>query len=174
MSLIKVTQRLDQPLPAQATLSLPFELRQKSRLRAALDNGEEVGLMLPRGLVLRGGDCLQAENGLVIKLIAAPEPVSTVSAPDIQTLLTACYHLGNRHIPLQITSKWLRYLQDHVLDEMVLTLGLTVIHEMAPFEPVAGAYHHSHQQDSHEHGHSHSHSNVLLTPSSIHGRANKT
>jgi len=151
MTFIKVTQRLDHPAPAQAYLSLPFELRQKSRLRTVLDSGEEVGLMLPRGLILRGGDCLKADNGLIIELIAAQEHVSTVSAPDALTLQLACYHLGNRHVPLQISRHWLRYLQDHVLDEMVIAMGLTVIHEQAPFEPVTGAYHHAHHQDPHSH-----------------------
>ncbi|MGD8566603.1 MAG: urease accessory protein UreE [Gammaproteobacteria bacterium] len=144
MTLIKVTERLDQPATAQATLSLPFELRQKSRFKANLDSGEEVGLMLPRGHALRGGDCLRAENGMVIALVAAQEPVTTATAPNPLTLQRACYHLGNRHVPLQITEQWIRYLQDHVLDDMVASLGLTVTHEQAPFEPETGAYHHHH------------------------------
>lgn len=156
MSLLKVTERLDQPAKAQATLSLPFELRQKSRLRANLDSGEEVGLILPRGHILRGGDCLKAENGLIIQLKAAPEAVSTAMAPDQLTLQRACYHLGNRHVPLQITKRWIRYLQDHVLDEMVISLGLTIIHEQAPFEPEVGAYHGHHSHDDHDH-HDHHH-----------------
>lgn len=142
--MIKVTELLDHPTTSQAILSLPFELRQKSRLKANLDSGEEVGLMLPRGRVLRGGDCLRAENGLVILLQAANEPVTTATAPSKLTLQRACYHLGNRHVPLQITERWIRYLQDHVLDDMVASLGLTVTHENAPFEPETGAYHHHH------------------------------
>jgi urease accessory protein len=144
MALIKVTERLDHPATAQATLSLPFELRQKSRFKANLDSGEQVGLMLPRGHPLRGGDCLRAENGMVIALVAAQEPVTTATAPDPLTLQRACYHLGNRHVPLQITEYWIRYLQDHVLDDMVESLGLTITHEQAPFEPETGAYHHHH------------------------------
>ena len=144
MSLIKVSELLAQPAPAQATLSLPFELRQKSRLKANLDSGEEVGLMLPRGRVLRGGDCLKAENGLIIELKAAAESVSTATAPDKLTLQRACYHLGNRHVPLQITESWIRYLEDHVLDDMITSLGLKITHEQAPFEPEVGAYHHHH------------------------------
>ena len=150
---LKVSKKLPHPTEAQTTLTLPFELRQKSRLRAVLDDGTEVGLMLPRGEVMRGGDCLRAENGLVIELIAANESVSTVSSSDVLLLQKACYHLGNRHVPLQITENGLRYLQDHVLDQMVESLGLTVLHEMAPFEPESGAYH----QHSHAHTHSHSH-----------------
>ena len=147
MALIKVTELLDQPATAQASLSLPFELRQKSRLKAKLDSGEEIGLMLPRGSVLRGGDCLKAENGLIIELKAAQESVSTVTAPNKLTLQKACYHLGNRHVPLQITENWIRYLKDHVLDDMVASLGLTIVHEEAPFEPEVGAYHHHHNHD---------------------------
>ena len=150
---IKVTEKLSVPTTAQASLTLPFELRQKSRLRAQLDNGEEVGLMLPRGEVLRGGDCLRAENGLLIELKAADEAVSTVTCPDTLLMQKACYHLGNRHVPLEITPHGLRYLQDHVLDDMVQSLGLNVIHETAPFEPESGAY----QQHTHSHSHSHNH-----------------
>ena len=159
MALIKVTELLDHPATAQATLSLPFELRQKSRLKANLDSGEEVGLMLPRGRVLRGGDCLKAENGMIIQLNAAEESVSTVTAPDTLTLQRACYHLGNRHVPLQISDNWIRYLKDHVLDDMVFSLGLSVMHEQAPFEPEVGAYHnkgHGHDHD-HKHDHEHTH-----------------
>jgi len=172
MSLIKVTELLDKPVAAQATLSLPFELRQKSRLKASLDSGEEVGLILPRGHVLRGGDCLKAENGMIIQLAAAEESVSTVTAPDPLSLQRACYHLGNRHVPLQITEQWIRYLADHVLDDMVISLGLSVTHEQAPFEPEVGAYHkhesehhtdhplqhqsqHHNQHHPHKHNHSH-------------------
>jgi urease accessory protein len=147
MSVIKVTEKLAEPAPAQATLSLPFEQRQKSRLRATLDSGEEVGLILERGQVLRDGDLLRAETGLIIQLRAAPEPVSTVACTDALLMQKACYHLGNRHVPLQISQTRLRYLQDHVLDEMIRSLGLTVKHETAPFEPEAGAYH--------THGHHH-------------------
>ena len=151
MALIKVTELLDQPATAQATLSLPFELRQKSRLKATLDSGEEVGLMLPRGHVLRGGDCLKAENGMIIQLKAAQESVTTATAPDSLTMQRACYHLGNRHVPLQVSEGWIRYLKDHVLDDMVVSLGLSITHEYAPFEPEVGAYHHSHQHSGHHH-----------------------
>ena len=116
-----------------------------------IEKYEEVGLMLPRGHILRGGDCLKAENGLIIQLKAAPEAVSTATAADPVTLQRACYHLGNRHVPLQIAGNWLRYLQDHVLDDMVVSLGLRVTHEQAPFEPEVGAYHHGHQHAGHSH-----------------------
>ncbi len=147
---LQIIERLHEALPAETTLTLPFELRQKSRLRTWLDNGVDVGLFLPRGTVLRGGDRLRTTTGLVIEVHAAPERVSTVRTEDSRLLARAAYHLGNRHVPLQIDASWLRYLHDHVLDRMVRELGLDVICEQAPFEPEAGAhgevngYHHHH------------------------------
>jgi urease accessory protein len=135
------------------TLTLPYELRQKSRLRARLDNGTEIGLLLPRGTVLRGGDCLKSETGEVILVKAADEVVSTVSEKDPALFARACYHLGNRHVPLQIGDGWLRYLHDHVLDDMLRGLGLQVGCEHAPFEPEAGAYGGGHHHHHHDHEH---------------------
>jgi urease accessory protein len=88
---------------------------------------------------------------MIIQIRAAEESVSTATAPDQLTLQRACYHLGNRHVPLQISDSWIRYLKDHVLDDMVVLLGLTITHEQAPFEPEVGAYHHSHQHSDHHH-----------------------
>lgn len=121
-------------------LSLPYELRQKSRLRTQLQSGDEVGLKLPRGTVLRGGDHLLSREGDVIRVQAAPEQTSKVVGEDKLLLTKAAYHLGNRHVPLEINDEGLRYLKDHVLDEMLLKLGLNVIHEVSPFEPENGAY----------------------------------
>ena len=87
---------------ATERLVLPFELRQKSRLRARLESGAEVGLFLERGIVLRGGDLLLAEDGTVIEVVAALETVSTVREADGTRLARAGYHLGNRHVPVQI------------------------------------------------------------------------
>ncbi|MCB1921096.1 MAG: urease accessory protein UreE [Candidatus Competibacteraceae bacterium] len=150
---LQIVERLHEALPAETTLTLPFELRQKSRLRTWLDNGADVGLFLPRGTVLRHGDLLRATTGLVVEVRAAAESVSTAYTGDGLSLARAAYHLGNRHIPLQIRSGWVRYLHDHVLDKMMDELGLTVIHEQAPFEPEAGAHsgasahHHHHHHD---------------------------
>ena len=146
--MLKVMEVIQANTAHDATLTLPFELRQKSRLRANLDSGGEVGLMLPRGTVLRGGDCLRAEDGTVIQVLAANETVSTAHLRDKRLFARACYHLGNRHVPLQIGEDWLRYQHDHVLDDMLKGLGLSVTCEQAPFEPEAGAYgggqHHHH------------------------------
>ncbi len=144
---LQITERLREPADAQATLTLPFEQRQKSRLRIRLDNGQDAGLFLPRGTVLRHGDRLRATSGLVVEVRAAPEAVSTARADDALLLARAAYHLGNRHVALQLGPGWLRYPHDHVLDNMTRELGLTVNREQAPFEPEAGAYgggHHRH------------------------------
>lgn len=124
----------------QAVLTLPFELRQKSRLHARLDDNSEVAILLPRGTILRHGDTLRADSGLLIVVHAAAEDVATATACTDRAFARACYHLGNRHVPLQIGDTWLRYLRDHVLDDMVRGLGLEVVHGAHPFEPEAGAY----------------------------------
>jgi urease accessory protein len=141
---------------ADARLVLTFDLRQRSRLLATLDSGEEIGLTLPRGTVLRGGDRLQASDGRVVEVVAAPEQVSIVRTADARQLARAAYHLGNRHVAVQVTSDSLRFLRDHVLDEMLRGQGLLVESDVLPFEPEGGAYS-SHHGHSHDHGHSHGH-----------------
>ncbi|WP_129649026.1 urease accessory protein UreE [Peristeroidobacter agariperforans] len=139
--MLNITRKLrSSTTPAQVKLVLPFQLRNKSRLRTTLDTGEEVGLILERGSILRGGDLLLAGDGRVVEVIAEPETVSTVRASEPLALCRASYHLGNRHVALQIGPGWVRYQHDHVLDEMVRGLGLAVTVEQAPFEPEAGAY----------------------------------
>ncbi len=141
------TERLEHAHDYNQTVTLAFELRQKARLKTKLDSGEEVGLMLPRGLVLRGGDYLRSDEGTIAKVVAALEEVSVANSPDKLLLAKASYHLGNRHMPLQIEKNSLIYLKDHVLDEMVANLGLSITHEMRAFEPEPGAYH------KHDHSH---------------------
>jgi len=160
-----VTEKFDrhivdfEKIKSTRTLTLPFEIRQKARFVASLDNDQEVGIQVERGHILRDGDKLKSEDGTVIKIIAGDESVSTVRTNDQKLLARVCYHLGNRHVPLQVEEGWCRYTHDHVLDEMVALIGAKVISESAPFEPEAGAYAghgHSHgQSDSHSHEHSH-------------------
>ena len=100
--------------------------------------------MLPRGLGLRDGDLLAADDGRIVTVVAPPEAVSTVSTNDPKALARAAYHLGNRHVPVQVGDGWLRYLADHVLDDMLRGLGLEPKSEQAPFEPESGAYDHAH------------------------------
>lgn len=133
------------------TLTLPFDLRQKSRQRVVLGSGREAALMIERGVVLRGNDRLAATDETVL-VIAAKERVSTIESSDLLLLTRVAYHLGNRHVPLQVGHGFVRYQVDHVLDDMVRDLGLMPRIEQAPFEPEAGAYSR----------HAHHHSSVLL------------
>ncbi|MDX1347686.1 MAG: urease accessory protein UreE [Thiomicrorhabdus chilensis] len=131
-------------------LVLTFKQREKSRLKVCLPSGEEVGLFLPRGTVLKEGDVIATDSGECLKIIAAAEKVSTVTTDDGHLLLRIAYHLGNRHVPLQVESTWLRYAHDHVLDDMVRLLGGEVVVEEKPLQPESGAY-----GGGHSHGHDH-------------------
>lgn len=135
--------------PIETTVTLPWELRRKSRLKVKLDSGKEAGLLLNRGEILRHRDRLKTHEGYTIEVMAASEMVSTAHAASARQLNLACYHLGNRHIELEIGDNWVRYLHDHVLDEMVKGLGLSINTEMLPFEPETGAYWHSHHNHAH-------------------------
>jgi len=142
--MIILTQRLASANEdvVKSTLTLPFELRKKCRFRSVLDDEREVALMIDRGVALQEGDLLGSDCGLVIRVCAAFEPLSTVTTRDSLLLLRACYHLGNRHAQLQIRENDLSYLHDPVLDKMIIHLGLDVKHETQPFQPEPGAYHH--------------------------------
>jgi len=150
--MIEISSRLDNPQPprnvqAKSRLVLPFDLRQKSRLRARLESGEEVALMLPRGEILRGGDLLAASDGRVVEVVAQAENVLHVECDGAQALARAAYHLGNRHVPVQVGDGYLRLAADHVLEAMLEGLGARITAMRAPFEPEAGAYgggHHHH------------------------------
>jgi len=149
--MLVVQRRLDAPAPHDALLVLPYELRQKSRLRTTVEGGEEVGLFLDRGTVLRDGDCLVADDGRVVRVSAAQESLLEVRCPDAPSLARAAYHLGNRHTPVQVGAGWLRLAADDVLAGMLRGLGATVTPILAPFEPEAGAYaagHHAHSADA--------------------------
>ncbi|MDO5103124.1 MAG: urease accessory protein UreE [Lautropia sp.] len=155
--MLMLTQRLtfDEDAPVTATATLPLDTRLKSRVRIQLDDGTEVGVLLARGQLIRGGEVLADATGEVrVRIIAADEPVSTLRCGDPLALARACYHLGNRHVPLQIGEGFARYQHDHVLDDMLKQMGLPVVVEHAPFEPEAGAYHSSgHSHGHHHHGH---------------------
>lgn len=134
---------------AQVTLRLPYDVRKKSRFKAESTQGEGFGVILPRGRVLRDGDQLLDDSGRVVAVQAASETLSIAAADDPYLLARAAYHLGNRHVPLQIGAGWLRYQHDHVLDAMVAGLGLRVTVDSAPFEPEDGAY--ASGEDAHAH-----------------------
>ncbi|AFY90359.1 MAG: Urease accessory protein UreE [Chroococcidiopsis cubana SAG 39.79] len=125
------------------TLVLTAEERTKSRHRFETEEGETVFLRLPRGTVLRDGDMLRSDNGEYLILVKAKsELVLTVTAATSLDLLRAAYHLGNRHVPLEIGTNYLRLSPDPVLQAMLEHLGVIVIEENAPFQPEVGAYGH--------------------------------
>lgn len=130
-------------------LALPFDVRQKGRFRATLENGEDIGVDLPRTDVLSHGTVIGDEFGHYLKIVAAPQAVTKITArPDASQaafqLMRGAYHLGNRHVPLMVTPNALYMEPDHVLQDMVCGLGLQVEALEHPFEPEIGAYGHSH------------------------------
>lgn len=147
--MLRISERLDEFEESCVQLTLPFDRRRKSRLRVLLDNKEDALLVLERGTLLKNGDLLRADNGLIVEVRAADEEVVTAFTEDALLFARACYHLGNRHVPLQLGEGWLRLQRDHVLEDMVRSLGLDVRREKAPFEPEAGAYG-SHDGRGHE------------------------
>lgn len=157
-SLLAVSRRLPQGGGLARTLlarapfvALRWEVRCRSRFDALDSGGRRLGVFLPRGTVLRGGDVLVAQDGSLVAVRAAPEPVLTVRADPARgtafDLLRAAYHLGNRHVQLELAPDHLKLEPDHVLAEMLRGMGLEVRAEEAAFEPEAGAY------ASHGHGH---------------------
>jgi urease accessory protein len=138
--MLEISARTERAATEGLTITLPFQDRQRSRLRVELSSGQTALLLMTRGSVLRGGDRVLLSDQRVATIVAADETVSTVRARDARSLARAAYHLGNRHVPLEVGAGFLRYLNDHVLDGLVRELGLLVIVEQAPFEPEAGAY----------------------------------
>ena len=149
-----------------ARVELDWDVRQKSRFDANDSMGRALGVFLPRGTVVRGGDVLVAEDGSLIKVLAAPQPVLVVRhCADHGTpfdLLRAAYHLGNRHVQLQLAPDCLRFEPDHVLADMLRQMHLIVTEANEAFEPEGGAYgadgsghHPDHDQHGHEHPHVH-------------------
>lgn len=145
---LTVQQRLSAHAPEQELLgqfALTATERTKTRHRFFWpERGCEVVLQLPRGTVLRQGDWLITTKHETIEVVAKPEPVLTVTAPEPLQLLQAAYHLGNRHVPLEITIDYLRLGDDPVLETMLKQLGVQVQAGTAPFQPELGAYHHHH------------------------------
>lgn len=143
------TQRLEQ-IETDASfeiIELTFDTRQKSRFRATLANGTDIGADLPRTGILRSGSFIATEQGDLLRVDAQAEHLMQVTAKTEFDLLKAAYHLGNRHVPLMLTPSALYFEPDHVLAEMVVGLGLAVTETDHPFEPESGAY----AQHSHDH-----------------------
>lgn len=145
--MIHLTTKQHTPAQPMTTLTLPWEHRTRSRMRVVLDNGEEAGLFLERGILLHTGDLLASDDGDVVEVRAAEEALSETVCRDALLMAKVCYHLGNRHTAVEIQAGRIRYPHDPVLDDMVRGLGLEVTTILAPFEPEVGAYA--------GHGHSH-------------------
>lgn len=140
------------------TVTLSFDARRHTRARVRLDDGSEAGLLLPRGTALIDGTRLRRDDGRVVVVRAAPETLSSVETDDPLALARAAYHLGNRHVPLELAPGRVRYQHDHVLDDMVRSLGLPVVAVVATFQPEPGAYagregHAAHGAHDHHHHH---------------------
>ncbi|HET7539552.1 MAG TPA: urease accessory protein UreE [Polyangiaceae bacterium] len=168
----KILEKVASSAPASVAVTLEYSDRQKSRGLLKLDDGSEAALLLERGTSLAHGDRLLADDGLIVAVEAALEGLSIVTASDPLDLCRAAYHLGNRHVPLQIGALRLAYLHDHVLDDMLRELGFRVAFAAERFEPEPGAYghghahasrppssrphaHHHHHDAGHEHEHEH-------------------
>jgi len=130
-------------------LILAYDQREKSRLRASLNSGEEVAVFTVRGTILRDGDLLRGDDGRVVKIVAAREASYQIFADNAQHLLRCAFHLGNRHTQAQVGDGFLRIRKDPVLKEMLEGLGAQVTEQEAAFEPESGAYSGGHHHDDH-------------------------
>ena len=177
-------------LKRATTVELGWDVRQKSRFAATDSAGRELGIFLPRGTLVRGGDVLVAEDGSMVRVIAAPQPVLVITHCQHHgtpfDLTRAAYHLGNRHVPIELQPDHLKIEPDHVLADMLRAMHLIVTEQNLAFEPEGGAYaaghggghshgghghgddhHHGHGQGhshdhdhTHDHGHTHEHSHA--------------
>ena len=149
---------------AADTVVLDFDDRHRRRMAMTGTRGLEFLLDLETAVALRGGDALVLEDGRLIEVVAAPEPLVEIRSPDPAHLVRVAWHLGNRHLPTQITGHGLRIRRDHVIEAMVQGLGARVIEIEAPFDPEGGAYaavaethdhagHGHHDHAPHDHGH---------------------
>ena len=142
-------------LKRAATLELDWDTRQKSRFDATDSAGRTLGVFLPRGTAVRGGDVLVADDGSLVRVVAAPQAVLKIThCPNHGTpydLIRAAYHLGNRHVPIELKPDHLKIEPDHVLADMLRAMHLIVHAVVEAFEPENGAY------ASGGHGHSHDH-----------------
>jgi urease accessory protein len=157
------------------TIELDWDVRQKSRFAATDSAGRDLGIFLPRGTLVRGGDVLVAEDGSMVRVIAAPQPVLVITHCKSHgtpfDLTRAAYHLGNRHVPIELQPDHLKIEPDHVLADMLRAMHLIVTEQNLAFEPEGGAYaaghggghshgahgHDHHHDHEHDHGHSHDH-----------------
>lgn len=149
---------------AADTVVLDFDDRHRRRMAMTGTRGLEFLLDLENAVALRGGDALVLEDGRLVEVVAAPEPLAEIRGSDPHHLIRVAWHLGNRHLPTQIMPKGLRIRRDHVIEAMVKGLGARVIEIEAPFDPEGGAYaehahtdEHAHGHTGHDHAHAHDH-----------------
>ena len=140
------------------TVVLDFDDRHRRRMTMSGTRGLEFLLDLEHTIALRGGDALVLEDGRLIEVVAAPEPLLEIKGSDPHHLIRVAWHLGNRHLPTQLMPKGLRIRRDHVIEAMVKGLGARIIEIEAPFDPEGGAYASSHAHASEAHAHAHAHS----------------
>ena len=152
-----------QEAPAD-TVVLDFDDRHRRRMAMTGTRGLEFLLDLENAVALRGGDALVLDDGRLVEVVAAPEPLVEIRGADPHHLIRVAWHLGNRHLPTQIMPKGLRIRRDHVIEAMVKGLGARVVEIEAPFDPEGGAYaaahaahDHDHAHGDHHHGHDHHH-----------------
>ena len=163
-------------LKRATTVELDWDVRQKSRFAATDSAGRDLGIFLPRGTLVRGGDVLVAEDGSMIRVIAAPQPVLVITHCQHHgtpfDLTRAAYHLGNRHVPIELQTDHLKIEPDHVLADMLRAMHLIVTEQNLAFEPEGGAYAaghgggHSHGGHGHDHHHGHDHGHSHEPPHS--------
>jgi urease accessory protein len=153
-------------LKRASSITLDWDVRQKSRFESTDSAGRQVGIFLQRGQVVRGGDVLVGEDGSLLKVLAAPQAVLRIThCREHGTpfdLTRAAYHLGNRHVPIELQPDHLKIEPDHVLADMLRAMHLIVHEVQDSFEPENGAYgehggghHHHHHGDDHAHHHGH-------------------
>jgi urease accessory protein len=149
--MLTLNTRIEHAERIDGELLLPYDQREKSRLRATMISGEEVAIFTARGAILRDGDLLRGDDGRVVKINAAREASYRVEADSPHRLLRCAFHLGNRHTQTQIGAGFLRIRKDPVLKDMLQGLGACVTEEEAAFEPESGAYGSGHHHDDHFH-----------------------
>lgn len=160
-------------LKRAATVELDWDIRQKSRFEATDSLGRQLGIFLPRGTLVRGGDVLVAEDGSMVKVIAAPQTVLRITACTAHgspfDLTRAAYHLGNRHVPIELKPDHLKIEPDHVLADMLRSMHLIVNEVSESFEPEGGAYSAGGHGHAHEGGHAHAHAPAAAPAPHVHG-----
>ena len=149
------------PAELEGVVVLDFDARQKHRFLAKLEGGGELAVELPRGSVLADGDYLETGENAGVLVRAAAEELSVAYAADALLVARVAYHLGNRHVALQIERTCVKYRHDHVLDDLCRRLSAEVSFESGPFSPEGGAYgrggHHEHRSHHRDHSHDHAH-----------------